>query len=195
VNRDNVLFLSIGLLAGFLVGYIAHETMSAVQPPRLATGVVSAAGEPHPPVPAEGGGPQVEDINRLKQIVESEPENRQALLTLANMNFDIGNWARAEELYQRYLTLDPGNPDVLTDLGIAVRSQGDFTRALELFGQAKEIRPDHWQAVFNEIVVLAFDLSDFTAADERIEILRRLAPGNPDVDRLVQEVERLRTGV
>ena len=190
MNRDNALFLLVGLLAGFLAGYVAHEAMAGVQPARLAPGAAAAA--PHPPVAEDTGGPAMSEINRLREIVERNPEDREALRALANMNFDIGSWARAQELYERYLKLDPDNPDVLTDLGISIRSQGDFTRALELFRRAKQLQPDHWQSTFNEVVVLAFDLSDFASAERLLVELRRLAPGNPDVERLATEVQRLR---
>ena len=191
MNRDNALFLLVGILAGFLAGYLAHEAMSAVQPSRAAAGAAAAAA-PHPPIGGAEPAPAMSEINRLREQVERDPNDRGALLALANMNFDIGNWARAQELYERYLELDPDNPDVLTDLGIAIRSQGDFQRALDLFRRAKRLRPDHWQATFNEVVVLAFDLSDFAAAERLLGDLRRLAPGNPDVERLAQEVQRRR---
>jgi len=194
LTRENGLFLLIGLLAGFLVGYLIQESVASVQPARVAVG---AGGQlPHPPVgdAPSGGAPAMAEINRLKELVERNPEDRQALLTLANMNFDIANWARAQELYERYLGLVPDDADALTDLGISLRSQGKFQEALERFRRARELRPDHWQSVFNEVVVLAFDLSDFAAADEKIAELRELAPGNPDVERLASEVDRLRGG-
>ena len=193
MNRDHALFLLIGLLAGFLGGYVAHEMMAETQPARIAPGAAAAA--PHPPADGESGAPPaMAEINRLRAVVESDPGNREALLALANMNFDIGGWARAQELYERYLELDPDNPDVLTDLGIAVRSQGEPARALELFRRAQSLRPGHWQSIFNEVVVLAFDLRDFATADSKLLELRRLSPGNPDVDRLAQEVQRLQSG-
>jgi tetratricopeptide (TPR) repeat protein len=163
--------------------------MSGVQPSRVAPG---APAGPHAPAGGADGAPAMAEINRLREMVERDPNDREALLALANMNFDIGNWPRAQELYERYLELDPDDPDVLTDLGIALRSQGDFQRALELFRRAKALQPDHWQSTFNEVVVLAFDLSDYAAAERLLVDLRRLAPGNPDVERLSQEVQRRR---
>jgi len=192
VNRDHLLFLLIGLLTGFLGGYISHEMMAAVQPPPLSATTAGAA-DPHAGLgSAAEPVPQVADINRLRAILEQDPENRQALLTLANLNFDIGAWDRASELYERYLGLDPGDPDVLTDLGIALRSQGRTDEALERFREANRLQPGHWQSLFNEAVVHAFDRSDFAAAEAALERLRQIAPGNPDVARLAQEIESRR---
>jgi Tfp pilus assembly protein PilF len=130
------------------------------------------------------------DLDRLREILERDPQNREALLTLANMNFDIGAWARAQELYERYLALDARNADVLTDLGICLRSQGELDAALARFREARAIAPDHWQALYNEVVVHAFDRRDFATAEALLAELRSLAGASPEVERLVAEVER-----
>jgi Tfp pilus assembly protein PilF len=189
LNRDNVLFLLVGALAGFLVGYLAHEAMSGLQPARLAAG---APADPHAGVEAAQPGDQMADLARLREILERDPENREALLTLANMNFDIGAWARAQELYERYLALEPGNADVLTDLGICLRSQGQLDAALARFREARAIAPEHWQSLYNEIVVHAFDRQDYATAEALLAELRRVAGGSPEVERLTAEIERRR---
>ena len=188
MKRENGLFLLVGLLAGFLVGYLAHEAITPLQPTRLAPG--AAAADPHAALEAPPDGGQMADLDRLREILERDPQNREALLTLANMNFDIGAWARAQELYERYLVLDPRNADVLTDLGICLRSQGELDAALARFREAREIAPEHWQALYNEVVVHAFDRQDFATAEARLAELRSLAGASPEVEQLAAEVER-----
>jgi len=190
VNRDNVLFLVIGVLAGFLGGYMLQESMAAVQPARMAApqdgfhgvGVSGAVplGDPNAAASAE--------IERLRQTLEADPNDVGALLALANLNFDIQRWDRARELYTRYLALRPDDADALTDLGICLRAAGEFQAALEKFSKAQALAPDHWQSVYNEVVVRAFDLADQASALAALERLERLAPGNPDVARLATEV-------
>jgi len=196
VNRDNALFLLVGLLAGFLVGYLAHEAMAGIQPQRAAAGAaVAAAGDPHAGIAGapELGGAAMPDLARLREVLERDPENREALLTLANMNFDIGAWSRAQEYYERYLKLDPADADVLTDLGICLRSQGQTDAALARFAEARRLRPDHWQSLFNEAVVRGIDQRDYAAAEKLLVEVRKLAPNNPDIDRLASEIERLKS--
>ena len=82
--------------------------------------------------------------------------------------------------------------DALTDLGICQRALGDFQGALTRFAAAQKLAPDHWQARFNEIVVLAFDQRDFEGAEAALSELEQRAPGNPDVSRLAGEVRRLK---
>jgi tetratricopeptide (TPR) repeat protein len=197
VNRDSLLFLLIGLLAGFLAGYVVQEEMAERQPQRLspaaaaaAAGSASVSGAAPGMAGASGGGAPMQRIEELRRRLEADPDDQAALLELANLNFDIQNWARAKELYERLLTLRPGDPDVLTDLGISLRSQGDFDGALARFREAQKVAPNHWQARFNEIVVLAIDRNDAAAASARLAELEKLAPGNADVARLAEEVRR-----
>ncbi len=194
MNRDNVLFIVIGSLFGFIAGYVLHEVMAARQPPPRPAGaaVLPSPGADPPPTTAPTGDPTqaMQQVQELRAYVEANPNDREALRQLANMNYDIGNWQRAGELYERLLKLEPDDVDTMTDLGAAYRHQGRTDVALELFRKVKRLAPDHWQSRFNEILVLAFDLGDLQAAAKAAEELRTLQPNNPDVERLAAEVAR-----
>ena len=190
----------VGLLAGFIAGYLVHDAMAVRQPPRLPAGAAGqfAAGE----VPAGGGAAPgaaagnpmapMAEIQRLREHIEKNPNDADAILVLANLNFDIRSWERARELYSRHLELKPGSPDVLTDLGVTYRELGQHQEALELFDQAQKLQPNHWQSLYNQIVVYAFDLRDFPVAEKLLVELRRLQPDNPSVAELATEVARRR---
>jgi tetratricopeptide (TPR) repeat protein len=199
VNRDNALFVTIGILIGFIAGYVLHEVMAARQPPRLpAPGAPSTAqqGPMSAPAAEEEQAPAVPpmaEIQRLREHVEKNPNDADAVLLLANLNFDIKNWARARTLYEQYLTLKPGNPDVLTDLGVTLRALGEYKPALGFFNRAVGMSPTHWQARFNKVVVLALDLKDFPAAEVELKELQRLQPQNASVAQLAAEVARRKT--
>lgn len=193
MNRDHALFLVAGLLGGFVLGYLAHEAMASRQPPRFGVATApAAAGAPGAAGPAAGGA--MPEVERLRQAVDANPNDADAVLALANANFDIQNWGRAIELYQRYDQLRPGDANALTDLGVSLRETGRIEEAIAQFRRASELAPDHWQSRFNEAVVLAFDRRDFPAADRAVAELRRLQPGNPELDRLAREIDRLRGG-
>jgi len=202
LNKDNLLFTIIGLLVGFFAGYLMQEAMAARQPARLPQGeaaAVAPGGTPTGQPPAAGGSADVAggpagmaEIQQLRQYVEQNPEDADAVRQLANLNFDISNWRRAQELYIRYLELRPGDPDVLSDLGISYRGNKEFDKALATFRKAQQLAPEHWQAYYNEVVVLAFDMKEFDAASEVLAKLQRLQPNNESVTQLVAEVERQR---
>jgi cytochrome c-type biogenesis protein CcmH/NrfG len=137
---------------------------------------------------------QINDFKKsgeyLARYVALRPDDSEALLQLANIHFDGKEWPQAQELYTRYLAANPAKADVLSDLGITYRETGQFDRAIELFHKAQELAPDNWQALYNEVVVLAFNQKKYDAAREVLAKLQTLQPNNPDVSRLATEVDK-----
>lgn len=207
MNRDNVLWALAGVLAGFIAAYFLFEAVGRNQPPRAVVGEAPpAAGVPGAAQGAAGGGPGggpaagggvdapflQQQARALEQAVAEDPSAAPSWLELANLRFDLQQFAGAAEAYQRYLELAPPHPDVLTDLGVSLHMAGRPQEALEQFGRAQQIDPDHWKSHFNEVVVLAFDLGRLDEAAEVLERLQRLQPDNPDVARLAAELSARR---
>lgn len=194
MNRDSLLFVTIGLLAGFIVGYLLRDVTAARQPAfqGAANAGSPAVTAPAAAPPAGPGAPPMAEIQRLREHVEKNPNDTEAILMLANLNFDIRNWERARELYSRHLELLPDDPDVITDLGVCYRELGQFQQALEHFAKAQRLAPEHWQSRYNQVVVLAFDLKDYEGAERVLSELRRLQPQNTSISELAAEVSRRR---
>jgi len=222
LNKDNLLYTLVGILIGFVSAYLLFDAVSARQPPRLTPELrarIAMAGENpaqstggegvgEAPTDARtadtsnpgmggaapgGGGPASAEVQELRARVEQNPNDAEAVLRLANLNFDIRNWGRAQELYNHYLELRPPDPDILTDLGISYRETQKFDEALERFRQARKLAPGHWQSYYNEVVVLAFDLKRYDEAGPLLEQLQRMQPGNPEVAKLADAVTRQRS--
>ena len=51
-----------------------------------------------------------------------------------------GDYLSAETLYRQALSQNPGSPELLTDLGIALQSQGRSTDAIHTFEQALKVK-------------------------------------------------------
>ena len=227
MNKDNAISVVMGLLVGFIVGYVLHDVMVAHQPLRRLPGegaVVTSAAAPDaenggggaPPddaaAAASAGGssaagaaggaggaaaggsppPAMAAVQQLRDYVATHPKDADAVLKLANLNFDINNFGRAKDLYTQYLGLRGPNADVLTDLGTCYRQLHQFDSALAQFRRAEGLAPGHWKSRFAEVVVLAFDLNQNAAADQAFGRLQALAPGQPEVAQLGAALQRRR---
>ncbi len=198
MDRDKVLFTVIGLLAGFICGYVMHEAMAARQPSPTWSSASSTSATANPAAggtgPAPGGQPAMEQVQQLAAHVRENPEDAKAIRQLANLNYDISNWQRAAELYSRYLELEADDLDVMTDLGATYRFLRKPQEALEQFRSVRQLAPDHWQSRYNEVLVLAFDLNDLPAAGVAMKELVSMQPDNPEVARLAAELKKRAQG-
>jgi len=145
-------------------------------------------------------------LDQLQQQVQADPNNPDAILALAHETYDIAQqvpnpagsrplWMQARDLYTRYVELrpqDPELPNILSDLGVSYQELGEFDQALEIFRRVQGIAPDHWQSLYNQVVVLAFSKKEIEEARRVLAELQRVQPNNPDVQRLAEAVEAQR---
>ncbi|HXV77530.1 MAG TPA: tetratricopeptide repeat protein [Candidatus Polarisedimenticolaceae bacterium] len=197
MKKENLAFLVGGLAFGFLVGFGAyHAVATTPQLEGAAAGTTMAgpAGTPAPgamPPAAVGAAPMVAEINRLKTLLQTEPNNFQALVRLGNLHYDVQMWEQAAGYYERALAVE-SNPDLMTDLGVCYRNLGQFDRALDKFENAQQADPDHFQSLFNIVVVAGLDLGDFVRAERALEVLEAMDPPPPRIDELRHAVEQSR---
>jgi tetratricopeptide (TPR) repeat protein len=196
--------LMLGLMIGLAVGYVLAEMQPVPPAKALIKGMErAAAGDAmppgHPPVEAAAtGGDQGSDAQlreqaaQLEKVLRERPGDPDILTALGNLYFDAGRWEEARKAYEGALESRPDDPNVLTDLAVAYRNLRRPDRALELLRHATEVAPDHWQALYNEVVVLHFDLHRHDEAKQALARLRKLKESNPqvpDLRQLEQEIE------
>jgi tetratricopeptide (TPR) repeat protein len=113
------------------------------------------------------------------------------MAAMGNVYFDAGRWEEARGWYEKSLALSPGDPDIMTDLAVVFRNLGRPQESVELLDQVITTNPDHWQAWFNKIVVLNFDLHEHDAAADALKSLKELKKTNaaiPDLSGLEKDV-------
>lgn len=203
MNRDNALFILIGLLAGFIAGYLVQDIQVDRQAPRLVHGDDAAAPPGAGAAQTAAAGSQgdaaaraqglMEEMRGLEGYLAENPDDAEATLRLGSLAIEAGIWGTCVQALERYTELRGESPDVFSDLGICYRGIGRVDRALALFDRAQEIEPDHWQSRFNEAMVLGLDQQDFEAAERVLDELRSLRPGDPGVERLAEAIEQRRS--
>ena len=118
----------------------------------------------------------IKDIENTKKDLEKSPNNAKLLAKLGNLYFDSNQVKLAIDAYEKSLQIAPSNADVLTDLGIMYREDKSFDKALECFKKAQTINFKHENALFNEAIVLYYDLH---RTAEAVSVWKKLLEINP----------------
>lgn len=163
----------IALVAFFVYTEMQREHVDARQaPPQAQTSAVPQA-------------PRV-DIAPLEQAVASNPEDARALLRLANGLQDNGAYRRAIDAYERYLAIEPGDPDARVDMGVCLFELGrvDSAGGAALMQTAvKEMelafkkRPDHQPAAFN-LGIVTLTMGDLETSNRWLKRAVELDPSS-----------------
>jgi tetratricopeptide (TPR) repeat protein len=116
-------------------------------------------------------------ITELEKAVLRDPKDAATWTNLGNLYFDAGMAKEAIPAYERSLQLAPDNPDVITDLGTMYRDTGNFAKAIECFRKASALNPGHENSLFNQGVVLYYDLGQKEEAERAWRRLLEINPG------------------
>jgi len=191
MSKKNVILIA---FVCFLVGFILGATVAILKTTRDSK-VVASTGNPQ----EESSVNHEEDIRIAKSILEKDPRDLQALITLGNAYFDTDRYQEAIDAYSKALAIDPKNPDVRTDMGIMYRRLGQFDKAIESFRQVARDNPMHVNSRFNLGVVLKHDKKDFLGAIQAWEEFLKLEPLlDPDDERPImvgQEIESMKASL
>lgn len=91
----------------------------------------------------------VNRINELEETVKANPENHEALISLAHLLNDNGFYDRAISKYKTYLTTHPENADVIVDMGVCFFELKNYEESIKVIKSALKYNPKHQIAHFN----------------------------------------------
>ncbi len=89
------------------------------------------------------------EINKLREHVNSNPNDMQATLRLANLLHDVHIFDQAVEYYRRYLAKNESDPDARVDMGICLFELGRVNEAIVEMEKALTYAPNHQLALYN----------------------------------------------
>lgn len=175
-----------GLMVGLVVGYVFAERQSIPPTMSLAPpGAASSAPGSQPAMmqnPATLGASEVEsNLAEIRNLLAQNPGDARLLVAMGNIYFDAQRWEEARLSYEEAVETIPDDVNVLTDLAVVYRNIGNPDRALEILGEVIEMAPEHWQAIYNRVIVLHFDLHHHDDAVQALEVLEGMAENNPQV--------------
>ncbi len=127
----------------------------------------------------------------LKDILEKNPKDYIALISLGNLHYDINQFEKAIPFYERAIEIKK-DPNVIADLGTCYKETGNPDLAIKLYEEAYKIDNKHWRSVYNSIIVSIHDLRDKKKAKEYLEILKKLNPEGINFTALEKEIENIK---
>ena len=201
--------LLIGLMVGLALGYVFAERQAVPPGKALRLGAPQTAAQEgglpngHPPVGDNAQNSEAQffqqQISEIRTLMAQSPGDVGLVVSLADSYFELArvtgqesHWQDARIAYERAMAEGRGDdPDVLTDLAVVLRNMKNFDRSIELLDRATAVDPDHWQAWFNKVIIMNFDLHDHDGAQAAFRRLKSIAADNPevpDLSRIEQEV-------
>ncbi len=134
------------------------------------------------------------DYERAKENLENAVRNEkdpQATLYLGRTYEAMGDMNYASSLYRSYLENDPGNAQVMNQLGLCLMSLGDYNGALDIFNRGLELKdPAMDQSLWFNVIATYEYLGDFERAKT---MMNDYLKEYPDDEEAVRENEFLAT--
>lgn len=186
MNRENFLFAIIGILLGFIVGFMLASNMSQKTNrgplPSTATGQMPAD---HPPVGSQSSGnPQDTRAQVTAQLekAKNEPQNFDAQMRAAELYYQIQRYDQSIEFLLKANALRPTDYETVVRLGVANLDAKHYETAEKWYRAALKIKTD-------DITVLAglaeatLQKGDAKAGEDAIAKLEKVDPNSEDLPR------------
>jgi cytochrome c-type biogenesis protein CcmH/NrfG len=139
--------------------------------------------------------PSTDAANRLaalEQMSAKDPNNAEYLTQIANAYYDLGQYDKAADVYQKSLDVRPQDPNVETDLATCFHYLGQHDKALQTLDKVLAYSPNFPQAMFNKGIVLVNGRKDIKAGIAVWEDLLRSDPGFSKRAEIEQRINQLK---
>jgi tetratricopeptide (TPR) repeat protein len=195
MTRDNLLFAIIGVLLGFIVGFLFASNMSQREglnaPTALSSGQLPSD---HPPAAGgqNPGGMQAEVTASLEKA-RNEPQNFEAQVNAAQLYYQIQRFDQAIEFLLKANQLRPDDYQTVAALGVVNLDAGHYEVA-ETWYRAALIKKNDDPATLAGLAAATLGKGDAKAAEEAIKNLEKLDPSSEDLPQFRTRLETLKSG-
>jgi Flp pilus assembly protein TadD len=185
MTRENLLFGIIGILFGFIVGFMFASTMSQKQFTATANPAASQSlPSDHPPVGSQNA---VEDPAKVREQVTSsiqtarnEPNNFDAQVKAAELFYQIQRYDQAIEFLLKANQLKPTDYRTVVFLGMFNLDAGHFDVAEKWYRAALKMKQDDVM-VLSGLAAATLSKGDAKAAEDAIANLEKVDPTSEDL--------------
>ncbi len=198
MTRENLLFAIIGILLGFIIGFLFASTMSQKYGP--GTAPIAAAGQSlppdHPPVGANtAGNPQgmQAEVSSALDKARNEPKNFDAQVKAAELYYQIQRNDQAIEFLLKANQLRPTDYQTVVNLGMVNLDAGHFDTAEKWYRVATKIKPDDVM-VLSGLCAATLQQGNAKAAEDAIAKLEKVDPNSQDLPQFRDKLASLKSG-
>ena len=174
MKAQSIVFAVVGVFFGLIVGWILGSQQGMLN--RAAVPASAAQQSSAPPAKTVDEN----EVARLRADIQREPDNARSRVALGNLYYDAERFDEAAKWYEEALKLDPKDPNVSTDLGMAYFYLDQTDRALLQFDYSLSIDPAHKMTLLQQGRVLAFGKQDLQGAAASWQKIVQLAPDSPE---------------
>lgn len=195
MTRDNLLFAIIGVLLGFIIGFMFASNLSQREARMAGTPMGQNMPADHPPVQGGNGqDPQqvFAQVQESMQKARNEPTNFDAQLTAARLEYQIQRYDEAVEFLLKANQLKPDDYDVILMLGAANLEGGHYDMADKWYRIALKKKPDD-VGVLASLAYMQLQKGDAKGAETAIADLAKVDPDNADLPQFRQRLETLKS--
>lgn len=202
MTRDNLLFAIIGILLGFIAGFLLAGNISQREAAMRAGAMSTQAGQQnlpanHPPIggdqtTGEGGQQMLASVQTAMKQARENPNDFDAQVTAAKLEYQIGRYDQAIEYLLAANKLKPDNAEVLGMLGEANMDAKHFDAAVKWYKAALTKNPNDLPSLDGYCFVLLQN-GDAKTAEEAMKKLEKLDPTNQDLPQFREKLSQLKS--
>jgi tetratricopeptide (TPR) repeat protein len=146
MNKENVLFTAVGLLAGLIIGFMGANYLNKnAVPPGAVTANQLGLPQDHPQVPGQPGQPgaaSMQDVQSAIEAANKDPNDFNAQVRAGELHYQIQRFDDAIKYYTQANKIKPDDYAVIVNLGNANFDASKFEEAEKWYGKALEMKPD-----------------------------------------------------
>jgi len=196
MNRENLLFAIIGLLLGFIVGFMFASSMSQKVAQSQVAGASQGLPADHPPIGAQNGpDPSAirEQVTASIEKARSEPQNFDAQVKAAELYYQIQRYDQSIEYLLKANQLKPTDYETVVTLGMVNLDAGHYDQAEKWYRAAIKIKSDDVRSLAG-LAASTLQKGDAKAAEDAIAQLEKVDPSSQDLPQFKEKLASLKQG-
>jgi len=196
MSRENLLFAIIGVLLGFIVGFMFASSMAQKTAMQQTAAGSQTMPADHPPVGAQNApDPQKmrEEVAASLEKARNDPQNFEAQVKAAELYYQIQRYDQAIEFLLKANQLKPTDYRTVAILGMVNLDAGHYEQAEKWYRAAMKMKPDDVM-VLSGLAAATLEKGDAKAAEDAIAKLEEVDPNSQDLPQFRDKLASLKAG-